>query len=59
MVVANILAPVLDKLLKAGLTELVAPAGALVLSGILRDHDAGRSCKDYVFGYPKGRVGHG
>ena len=37
LVVANILAPVLDKLLKSGLAELIAPEGALILSGILQD----------------------
>ncbi len=35
LVVANILAPVLIKLLKSGLADLVASNGALVLSGIL------------------------
>ncbi|MEW5830513.1 MAG: 50S ribosomal protein L11 methyltransferase [Chloroflexota bacterium] len=39
LVLANILAPVLVRLLEAGLGELVAPGGVLVLSGIL-DHQA-------------------
>ena len=37
LVVANILAPVLIKLLKAGMADLVASNGALVLSGILQE----------------------
>ncbi len=40
LVLANILAPVLIRLLEGGLGELVAPGGVLVLSGIL-DHQAG------------------
>lgn len=39
LVLANILAPVLIRLLEAGLAELVAPGGAIILSGIL-DHQA-------------------
>ena len=39
LVLANILAPVLVRLLEGGLGELVAPGGVLVLSGIL-DHQA-------------------
>ena len=37
LVVANILAPVLVRLFGAGLGELVAPSGWLILSGILAD----------------------
>lgn len=37
LVLANILAPVLVRLLHAGLAELVEPGGALVLSGILAE----------------------
>ncbi len=39
LVLANILAPVLVDLLRAGLAQVVEPGGALVLSGIL-DHQA-------------------
>lgn len=37
LVVANILAPVIVRLLEAGLTDLVEPGGALILSGILAE----------------------
>lgn len=37
IVVANIIAPILKKLLLEGLSELVLPGGVLVLSGILED----------------------
>lgn len=37
LVVANILAPTLIKLLEEGLAEIVAPGGALILSGILAE----------------------
>jgi ribosomal protein L11 methyltransferase len=37
LVVANILAPVLVRLFEAGLGELVAPDGWLILSGILAE----------------------
>ena len=37
---ANILAPVIIRLFDAGLGELVAPGGALVLSGILAEQAA-------------------
>ena len=37
LVVANIIAPVLLKLLDQGLTDLVAPQGRLILSGILQE----------------------
>ncbi len=37
LVLANILAPVLLRLLDDGLAELVAPGGALLLSGVLKD----------------------
>jgi ribosomal protein L11 methyltransferase len=40
IVVANILAPILIRLLEAGLAVLVAPGGRLVLSGILDAHEA-------------------
>jgi ribosomal protein L11 methyltransferase len=36
LVAANILAPVIIRLLDAGLADLVAPGGALILSGILQ-----------------------
>jgi ribosomal protein L11 methyltransferase len=39
LVLANILAPVLIRLFDAGLADLIAPAGAIVLSGIL-EHQA-------------------
>jgi ribosomal protein L11 methyltransferase len=39
LVLANILAPVLIRLLDAGLAELATPGGAIILSGIL-DHQA-------------------
>ncbi|MBK5109567.1 MAG: 50S ribosomal protein L11 methyltransferase, partial [Anaerolineales bacterium] len=37
IVVANILAPVITRLLGQGLGEIVAPGGRLILSGILED----------------------
>jgi len=37
LVVANILAPILIRLLKAGLGDLIAPGGVLILSGIFDD----------------------
>jgi ribosomal protein L11 methyltransferase len=43
LVIANILAPVLIRLLDAGLDRLVAPGGALVLSGILYEQAQGVS----------------
>jgi ribosomal protein L11 methyltransferase len=39
LVLANILAPVLIRLFEAGMADLVAPGGAIILSGIL-DHQA-------------------
>ncbi|UYN90274.1 MAG: 50S ribosomal protein L11 methyltransferase [Anaerolineales bacterium] len=39
VVLANILAPVLVRLLAAGLARLVAPGGVLVLSGILNEQE--------------------
>jgi ribosomal protein L11 methyltransferase len=42
LVLANILAPVLIRLLDEGLMELVSPAGDLVLSGILEEQWQGR-----------------
>jgi ribosomal protein L11 methyltransferase len=39
LVLANILAPVLIRLFAAGLADLIAPQGAIILSGIL-DHQA-------------------
>jgi len=39
LVVANILAPILIRLFDAGMADLVAPGGAIILSGIL-DHQA-------------------
>jgi ribosomal protein L11 methyltransferase len=41
VVVANILAPVLIRLLAAGLADLVADEGALILGGILVDQSPG------------------
>jgi ribosomal protein L11 methyltransferase len=38
-VLANILAPVLIRLFEAGMADLIAPGGAIILSGIL-DHQA-------------------
>ena len=48
LVVANILAPVLVRLLGEGLGDLLAPGGILVLSGILEEHEAeiGRALSD-------------
>lgn len=40
LVVANILAPILIRLMEAGLGTLVAPAGRLILSGILEEKEA-------------------
>jgi len=40
LVLANILAPVLIRLFDAGLADLITPAGAIILSGIL-EHQAG------------------
>ncbi len=40
VVVANILAPILIRLLDEGLGELVAPGGVLLLSGILAEQEA-------------------
>jgi ribosomal protein L11 methyltransferase len=37
LVLANILAPIIIRLLEDGLARLVAPGGALVLSGVLQD----------------------
>ncbi len=37
LVMANILAPVIKRLLEAGLTDIVAPQGKLILSGILEE----------------------
>lgn len=37
LVVANILAPVIIRLLDAGLTELIEPGGTILLSGILQE----------------------
>jgi ribosomal protein L11 methyltransferase len=39
LVLANILAPVIIRLLEAGLADLIAPDGSIILSGIL-DHQA-------------------
>jgi ribosomal protein L11 methyltransferase len=39
LVLANILAPVLIRLFDAGLADLIAPGGAIILSGIL-EHQA-------------------
>jgi ribosomal protein L11 methyltransferase len=41
LVLANILAPVLIRLFDAGLADLIAPGGAIVLSGILLHQAAG------------------
>jgi ribosomal protein L11 methyltransferase len=40
LVLANILAPIIVRLFDAGLAELVAPAGILILSGILQEQAA-------------------
>ena len=40
LVVANILAPVLIRLMEAGMGKLVAPNGRLILSGILEEKEA-------------------
>jgi ribosomal protein L11 methyltransferase len=40
LVLANILAPVLVRLFDAGMADLIAPGGAIILSGIL-EHQAG------------------
>jgi ribosomal protein L11 methyltransferase len=39
LVFANILAPIIVRLLKDGLAELVAPGGSLILSGILAEQE--------------------
>ncbi|NOY97779.1 MAG: 50S ribosomal protein L11 methyltransferase [Chloroflexi bacterium] len=39
LVLANILAPILIRLMEAGLTSLVAPGGVLILSGILDEQE--------------------
>jgi ribosomal protein L11 methyltransferase len=39
LVLANILAPVIVQLLEDGLAELLAPGGALILSGILAEQE--------------------
>jgi ribosomal protein L11 methyltransferase len=39
LVLANILAPVLVRLLEGGLAQLVAPGGVLILSGILAEQE--------------------
>ncbi|MFH2103382.1 MAG: 50S ribosomal protein L11 methyltransferase [Chloroflexota bacterium] len=41
LVIANILAPVIIRLFDAGLAELVAPGGTLILSGILQEQAEG------------------
>ena len=41
LVVANILAPVIIRLFDAGLADLVAPEGTIILSGILAEQAAG------------------
>jgi len=41
LVIANILAPVIIRLFNAGLAELVAPGGTLILSGILQEQAEG------------------
>jgi len=41
LVLANILAPVLIRLIAAGMSQLVAPGGFLVLSGILEEQEVG------------------
>ena len=41
LVLANILAPVIIRLLDAGLKELVEPGGAIILSGILKEQAQG------------------
>lgn len=48
LVLANILAPVIIRLFQAGLAELVAPGGYLILSGIL-DHQADEVVQSAVF----------
>jgi len=40
LVLANILAPVIIRLLEAGMVEVLSPGGALVLSGILAEQSA-------------------
>jgi ribosomal protein L11 methyltransferase len=40
LVLANILSPVLVRLFDAGMADLIAPGGAIILSGIL-EHQAG------------------
>ena len=41
LVVANILAPIINRLFDMGLAELVSPGGALILSGILAEQAGG------------------
>ena len=41
LVLANILAPIIIRLLDAGLKELVEPGGAIILSGILKEQAQG------------------
>ena len=41
LVVANIIAPILHSLFEEGLSELISPAGILVLSGILEEQSPG------------------
>ncbi|GAB4476100.1 MAG: 50S ribosomal protein L11 methyltransferase [Anaerolineales bacterium] len=52
IVVANILAPVILKLFEEGLSKLVEPAGALILSGILSDqrYEIETAMRQYGFG---------
>jgi ribosomal protein L11 methyltransferase len=40
LVIANIIAPILQRLLEEGLADLVAPGGQLILSGMLEDQEA-------------------
>jgi ribosomal protein L11 methyltransferase len=47
LVLANILAPVLVKLLSEGLAEIIKPGGVLVMSGILEDQWQGKG--EYAF----------
>lgn len=45
LVLANILAPVINRLFDAGLADLVEPGGNIILSGILADQSAGVRAK--------------
>jgi ribosomal protein L11 methyltransferase len=45
LVLANIIAPVLVRLLEAGLAALIAPGGVLILSGILEEQLPGMLAK--------------